>query len=79
MNYQRDTLPHQLRCPHTGSQMRPVMCQDCGATDLYTVYQELKRAYYAGDPYLSDKAFDRFEDMCRAEWPDDNRFHKVGG
>lgn len=79
ISYNRDTLPHELRCPHTQATMRPVMCNRCTAEDLDRVYTELKRAYYAGEkPYLSDGAFDRFEQMCRTRWPEDSRFRRVG-
>lgn len=78
LQYPSGSLPHHLRCHHTGSQMRPLFCNDCTADDVAARYQELKTAYYDGRPLMKDENFDRYERYCREYWPDDDRFKKVG-
>ena len=77
--YPKGDLPHHLRCPHTIATMRPLICQDCTADELSAVYLELKRAYYAGTPHITeDPLFDRYESMCRTRYPMCEVFYTVG-
>lgn len=78
LEYPRHSLPHDLRCPHTGATMRPLFCSRCTADEVSQRYTALKTAYYDGTPLVSDEYFDRYEMYCREEFPGDMRFYKVG-
>lgn len=78
LTYPHHSLPHHLRCPHTGAVMRPVLCSVCTADEVVVRYMTLKTAYYEGAPLVSDEYFDRFEGWCREEFPNDRRFYNVG-
>jgi hypothetical protein len=77
-HYPNGSLPHELRCPHTPAELRPLFCTDCTADEVAERYTTLKTAYYDGEPLMSDEAFDRYEKYCREKFPDDERFHSVG-
>jgi hypothetical protein len=73
------SIPHELRCPHTPAQIRPLFCDRCTADEAYAWYQAAKASYYAGQPLVDDdREFDRWEMYMREKWPDDKRFEEVG-
>lgn len=77
-SYPKDTVPHELRCPHTASDMRPLFCRSCSEADVVVRYVALNNAYRAGEPLVSDTEFDKYEIYCRARWPSCTTFRKVG-
>lgn len=46
--------------------------------EAFKRYLEIKRAYYAGNPIVSDYDYDMFEIECRKLFPEDDDFYLVG-
>ena len=78
--YPKDCIPHELRCKHQDGVMvlRPWLCYACTADEAYATYHTLNTAYREGSQLCRDLSFDRFEDLCRKRWPEDQRFHQIG-
>jgi hypothetical protein len=76
--YPNGLVPHELRCPHTPAELRPMLCAECTADEAYRTYKALKLAYYGGQPLCDDNRYDLYEMLCRIRWPEDERFHRVG-
>lgn len=78
--YPKDSIPHELRCPHNDDKMvvRPWLCYQCSADELWASYQTMNLAYRNGEALVPDKVFDNYEKLCREHYPEDRRFWKVG-
>ena len=55
------------------------ICHACEAADIAEVYLEAKRAYYAGEPVMTDTGFDYIEQRLRDKDPTHPALEKVGG
>lgn len=73
-----DGVPHSWRCQHTIAEMRPMMCDDCTADDVFALYTKINNEYRRGFPVMDDDRWNLFEQFCRDRFPEDRRFHKVG-
>lgn len=76
-SYPKDSIPHHLRCNHTGAAMRPLFCVNCTGHEVLARYHALDFAYRIGFPECSDLEFDKFESLCRELFPEEASFWPV--
>ena len=55
-----------------------LICQLCNLDDLIQLYLDAKRHYYAGEPIMTDTAFDYLETQIRGLDPSNPVLEKVG-
>lgn len=54
------------------------ICESCTVEDIATILREAKRAYYTGEPTMTDTVYDYIEAKLRSLAPDHKFFTEVG-